>query len=64
MDELATLLKGIEDTYYDFELAILQYAKKKQTRLSTVLTYIKNHPEAKTSDVIEFISEQDDFFEG
>lgn len=63
MEELTVLLNNIEDTYYDFVTAILNYAGQKQSRLNTVLNYIKNNPDALSSDIIEFVSDQTDFYE-
>ena len=63
MDELKTLLNQVEDTYYDFVVAVLQYAKKKQSRTEVVVEYIKKNPKANTSDILEFISDQPDFYE-
>ena len=62
MDELKVLLNQVEDTYYDFVVAVLQYAKKKQSRTEVVVEYIKKNPKANTSDILEFISDQDAAF--
>ena len=63
MEELTALLNGIEDSYFDFVLAMQQYARKKPSRLETLINYMKNNPNAKSSDVINFVSEQPDFYE-
>ena len=63
MEELTTLLNNIEDSYFDFVSAMLHYAKKKPERLDNLINYIKTHPTAKSSDVIIFVSEQEDFYE-
>ena len=63
MKELEKLLNNVSDTYEDFVIAILHYAKKKNSRLDAVLTYMKENPNATSSDIVYFISTQPDFFE-
>lgn len=63
MDELKALLNGIEDAYYDFVSGILHYAEKKVSRQEALLKFIKAHPGVQSSDVVKFVSEQDDFYE-
>ena len=61
--ELEEKLKSIEDTYEDFVGGILQYCKKKKSRLDAVLEYINLNPNCSSSDVVEFVSNQPDFKE-
>lgn len=63
MNELSELLNGIEDAYFDFVSAILRYAEKNTSRQNVLLAYLKDHPEARSSDVVKFVSDQPDFFE-
>ena len=63
MDELTALLNGIEDSYFDFVSAILNYAGKKKSRLKTLLDYLHDNPGVSSSDVIRFVSDQEDFME-
>ena len=63
MEELTTLLNNIDDSYHDFVLGITQYAKKKPARLEIIIKFLKEHPDAKSSDVVYFISTQPDFLE-
>ncbi|MBO4889692.1 MAG: hypothetical protein J5574_01760 [Lachnospiraceae bacterium] len=63
MNELSELLNHIEDAYFDFVSAMLHYAERKTSRQNALLTYLKDHPEAKSSDVVKFVSEQPDFSE-
>lgn len=37
--------------------------RKKPTRQKLLVDYIKNTPNLKSSDVVRFVSEQNDFFE-
>ena len=63
MEELVCLLNRVDDSYFDFVSAMIHYAEKKPDRLRRVLDYIKNNPNALSSDIIKFVSEQDDFYE-
>ena len=63
MEELTALLNKVEDSYYDFVLGITQYCKKKTSRLEAVLKFMKEHPGAKSSDIVYFVSTQPDFME-
>ena len=63
MKELTELLNGIEDTYFDFVSAMLHYAEKNDSRLNILLGFLKDHPDAKSSDVVKFVSSQPDFSE-
>ena len=61
--ELLSILNGITDTYYDFVVTVMHYAKKKPERLEAVLSYVKEHKDATTSDVLTFMADQPDFYE-
>jgi hypothetical protein len=63
MDELSDRLNSVKDAYYDFISAVIHYAEKKPERLEAVLSFIRENPKALSSDIVEFISRQDDFFE-
>ena len=63
MEEFTVRLNEIDDSYYGFVVAVLTYVKKKESRLEAVKRYMNDYPEAKTSDILEFISDQDDFYE-
>ena len=63
MEELTMLLNNVSDSYFDFVDSVLDYAGRKKERLQAVLTFIKSNPSAKSSDIIEFVSNQADFFE-
>ena len=57
------MLNDVPHSYYDFVRGITAYCRKKPQRLEKVMEYMKGHPEASTSDIIEFVSGQEDFFE-
>ena len=63
MDELEQMLNNVSDTYYDFVVGVLNYAKKKETREKAVVEYMMCNPDAKSSDILLFVSEQEDFYE-
>lgn len=63
MDELYERLNKIPDSYFAFVLGIVSYVKMKPSRLDVVLTFIRDNENAKSSDVVKFISEQPDFNE-
>ena len=39
------------------------YVNKKDSRLKAVDSFMNNNPSALSSDILEFISKQDDFYE-
>ncbi len=63
MEELTKRLNAVEDSYYGFVAGVVTYAKKKQARKDAVNDYLDNHPNALTSEILDFISKQDDFYE-
>ena len=63
MEKFVIKLNKVADSYYDFVVAVLTYVKNKDSRLEVVEGYIDNNPSALTSDILEYISEQDDFYE-
>ena len=63
MKEMTIMLNNVKDSYYDFVVAVLNYVKKKQSRMENVKDYIVKNPDASTSDILEFISNQADFYE-
>lgn len=63
MNELAIRLNEVKDSYYGFVAAVLTYVKKKETRFSTVTHYLDENPDALSSEILQFIANQDDFFE-
>lgn len=62
-DGLARKLKNIGDSYDDFVAAVLIYTKKKPSRRRVVEDFLDHHPGTSTSDILEYISNQADFFE-
>ena len=63
MPELINKLYNIPDVYPGFVIAVINYVSKKIERTNVVLMYLEVHKSVLTSDVLEFISRQDDFYE-
>ena len=63
MEEFTIRLNNVEDSYYGFVVAVLTYVKRKASRLEAVTEYMDNNPNSLTSDILGFISQQDDFYE-
>ena len=63
MNELTKMLNNVSDSYYDFVVAALSYAKKKEPRIQLLKDFLSNNPDTTSSEVLSFISEQQDFYE-
>ncbi len=63
MEDFKTTLENIEDSYYGFVAAVITYVQKKQSRFDAVSSFIINNPKALSSDILQFITNQPDFFE-
>ena len=63
MEDFAIRLNKVVDSYYGFIAAVLTYVKNKESRLGAVEEFMNNHPSALSSDILEFISEQDNFYD-
>ena len=63
MNDMTKRLNNIEDSYYDFVCAVLMYVKDNPARYEKVERFLDDNPKALTSDIISFISDQDDFYQ-
>ncbi len=63
MEKFTIRLNNVKDTYYGFVVAVLTYVKKKSSRLNAVEKFMDENPNALTSDILSFISNQEDFHE-
>ena len=61
--EFVARLNSVEDGYDGFNAAVLTYVKKNRNRFDRVYNYMKKNPQALSSDIVEFISNQDDFYD-
>lgn len=58
MSEFKQLLESIPDSYLDFVNAGLREAQKNDKFITKVATFIKNNPQATTSDIIKYETEE------
>ena len=63
MRELEHRLNNVKKSYFAFVHAIVKYANKKPERYNAVMDFLDEYPDAEPSDIIEFVSNQKDFFE-
>lgn len=63
METFTVRLNNVADSYYGFVVAVLTYVNNKESRLAIVEEFMNNNPSALSSDILDFISEQDDFYE-
>lgn len=63
MEELTIMLNNVKDSYYGFVVAVLTYVNNKPSRLDFVMKYLDNNPQASTSEILSYISEQEDFYD-
>ena len=63
MEELTKRLRSIPNSYFGFVAGIMSYAKRKQERVSKVINFLDDTPDATPSDVVKFVMMQPDFHE-
>ena len=63
MEKFTIRLNSVEDAYYGFVVAVLNYVKKKPSRFKVVEDLLDKNPKALTADILAFISSQEDFYE-
>lgn len=63
MDELRKILENVSDSYDGFVMGMVTYALYSETRYERLVNYITEHPEATSSDIIYYVSIQDDFYD-
>lgn len=63
MEEFTIRLETVKDSYYGFVVAVLNYVKNNSARMTAVTDFMNSKPEALTSDILGFISEQPDFYD-
>lgn len=57
MDELKELLNSVSDSYDDFVGGMLTYLKNDEENREKMIEYIKNNPDKKTDDILEYMDE-------
>ena len=63
MEELFSKLIKIPNCYFGFVAGVIAYVKKKPEHIETVMNFLDTSDTLTTSDIIEFISDQPDFFD-
>lgn len=55
MEELNQLLLDVPDSYFDFVIGMMAYARNNSDRLDEIVEYLKSHKDVTTSDFLEWI---------
>lgn len=63
IQELTIRLNNVPDSYFGFICGVRTYVRKKRSRFDAVSKYMDEHPSALSSDILEFIANQEDFYE-
>ena len=63
MEKLSELLNSVHDSYFDFVVAVLNYAKRNRNNLEEMTSYLEQHPDAGSSEIIEFMISRDNYYE-
>lgn len=63
MEELEKRLNNVTRSYEDFVLGIMCYIDNKENRCKAVNDYLNENPNATSSEVIWFVTNQPDFFD-
>lgn len=63
MNELKELLISVSDSYFDFVLGVLNYAKHSKGGCKVMIDFIRNNPDALTSDIIEYMLSREDYYD-
>ena len=61
MNNLIHKLNSVSDTYDDFVLGVVNYAKRDPNHIKTLHRFMDSNSNLTTSDIIEFIIQQPDF---
>ena len=61
MDNLIHKLNSVSDTYDNFVLGVVNYAKRDPNHVTILHRFMDNNLNLTTSDIIEFIIQQPDF---
>ena len=63
LDDFMHFIDNATDVYDGFVVTVLNYVKKKASRLQVIKKFLDNNPDAKLSDIHDYILTQDDFYE-
>lgn len=62
MNELKELLLSVNDCYSDFADSMISYANASAEKRSRLISYLREHKEASSSDIIAFVMSFPDFY--
>ncbi len=64
MNDFRELLKNVDRSYDGFVHAVISYVKTpgNEGKQAVIEEFIKEHPQANSSDVLQFMIEETDFF--
>lgn len=57
MGELEEVLRSVSDCYEDFVIGMKVFLKDDPDNTEKIIAYIKNDPEKKTDDVLDYLDE-------
>ena len=63
MEELKKALENVSDSYSDFVNGIMNLLEEDEEQTEKMIQYIKDNPEAKTDDCLDFLREYIDSLE-
>ena len=63
MERLKELLIGVKDSYYDFVVGVLNYAKRMASSCDAMVMFIEKHPGALSSEILEYMIKRDDYYD-
>lgn len=63
MNELLRKLQSVSDTYFGFVAGVLAYTNNDSSKITRVMDYINENKNCKSSDILDFICSQPDFYE-
>ncbi len=65
MNDFRELLENVDRSYDGFVHAVISYIRipGNETKQAVIEEYIKEHPNANSSDVLQFMIDKTDFFE-
>ena len=63
MEELKKMLENVSDSYDGFVLGVLNYCKGRTDRIEQMSTYVLDNPNIKSSDIVEKMISDPDFWE-
>lgn len=63
MEKFTELLNNVHDSYHDFVVGVLNYAKRNRNNLKDMTAFIEEHPEFGTSEILSYMISREDYYE-